>query len=351
MDSGINRAEQLYLAWEDRQKSLAELMGASLDERKMRQLKYQFLSQGIFRVSVRPSEMERLYIQVLRSVTAKLRRQLYPNPVLRLLVGLKGLVYDRGLHLQRFARAREENMHSLKAELSSLGLGGIGVKLEERLDYERQSASLDLIRGLNTGEKISLQVALEKEGLGSYTFAGFNARLLQVDGSEKSCFFSKGTRVDLAEAINLLRGGSVLKNYRGLDGKWEKTWVRINDTAKDFSTALLLFSSGIGQDYDLKKQLLDHAVALECYAVSADRVLQGLEKGNRIEIAVPGRDKFYIRAGPFENRLEFFDSAKKEIGFEQLKGIIRPVKTQPSLALSLVKPMDQSKESQLEISR
>ncbi|MBB6240472.1 hypothetical protein HDC90_005149 [Pedobacter sp. AK013] len=351
MDPAINRAEQLYLAWEERQKSLAGLMGASLDERKMRQLKYQFLSQGLFRVSVRPSEMERLYIQVLRSVTVRLRRQLYPSPVLRLLVRLKGLVYDRGVHLRRFARTREENVYSLKSELSSLGLGGIVVKLEQRLDYEGQSVRLDLTRGLNTGEKISLQAALEKEGLGSYAFAGFNARLLQVDGSEKSCFFSKSTGVDLAEAINLLRGGSVLKNYQGLDGKWEKTWVKMNDTAKDFSAAPLLFSAGIGQDYDLKKQLLDHAIALECYAVSSDLVLRGLERGNRVEISVPGKDKFYIRAGPFENRLEFFDSAKKEIGFEQLKEIIRPVKMQPFLALSLVKPLGQAKESQLELSR
>jgi len=351
VDAGINRAEQLYLAWEDRQKSLAGLMGTGLDERKMRQLKYQFLSHGIFRVSIRPTEMEQLYIQLLRSVTAKLRRQLYPNPVLRLLVKLKGLVYDKGMHLRRFASIRDENMYCLKSELSSLGLGAIGVKLEQRLDYERQSVRLDLIRGLNTGEKISLQVSLEKEGFGSYSFTGFNARLLQVDGSEKSCLFSKDTRVDLAEAINLLRGGSVLKNYQGLDGKWEKTWVRVNDTAKDFSAAPLLFSAGIGQDYDLKKQLLDHAIALECYAVSSDLVLRGLEQGNRVEISVPGKDKFYIRAGPFENRLEFFDSAKKEIGFEQLKEIIRPVKTQPSLALSLVKPMEQAKESQLEISR
>lgn len=351
MDPGISRAEQLYLAWEDRQKSLTGLMGAGLDEQKMRQLKYQFLSEGLFRVSLRPTEMDRLYIQVLRFVTTKLRRQLYPNRVLRALVRLKGVVYDRGVHLRRFARAREENMYSLKSELSSLGLGGIGVKLEERLDYERQSVILEVASGLNTGEKLSLQVSLEKEDLGNYRLTGVNAQLLMEDGSKRDCFFSPASGINLTEAINLLRGGSVLKNYQGLDGKWEKTWVRVNDTGKDFSASPLLFSAGIGQGYDLKKQLLDHAIALECYAISADRVLRGLEQGNRMEIAVPDRDKFYIRAGPFENRLEFFDSAKKEIGFEQLKEMFLPVKLQPSFELGKVKELDQSKELVLGISR
>lgn len=351
MDPGINRAEQLYLAWEERQKSLSGLMGANLDERKMRQLKYKFLSQGLFRVSVRPSEMERLYIQVLQSVTAKLSRQLYPNRVLRFFVGLKAALIDKPMHLRRFSRLRDENMYALKGRLSSLGLGGMGMKLEDQLDYERQRVVLEVVRGLNTGEKLSLQVSLDKEDLGSYHFKGFDARLLQVDGTEKSCFFSKSTGVDLAEAINLLRGGSVLKNYQGLDGKWEKSWVRVNDTAKDFSHSPLLFSSSIGQDYDLKKQLLNHAIALECYAISTDLVLRGLEQGNRVEISVPGKDKFYIRAGPFENRLEFFDSAKNEIGFEQLKEMFVPVKLQPSFELGTVKPLEQSKESQLELSR
>ncbi|NII83123.1 hypothetical protein [Pedobacter sp. SG908] len=350
MDPGINRAEQLYLAWEERQKSLDRLMGANLDERKIRQLKYQFLSQGLFRVSVRPSEMERLYIQLLRSVTAKLRRQLYPNLVLRFFVGLKAALIDKPLHLRRFFRLREENMYSLKAQLSSLGLGGMSLKLEEQLDYERQHVVLEVVRGLNTGERLSLQVSLDKEDLGNYRFAGFDASLLQVDGTEKSCFFSKSTGVDLAEAINLLQGGSVLKNYQRLDGKWEKSWMRVNDIAKDFSTAPLLFSSGIDQDYDLKKQLLDHAIALECYVISTELVLRGLEQGNRMEISVPGKDKFYIRAGPFENRLEFFDSAKKEIDFEKLKDMFVPVKTEPLFELGTVKPLDQSKESQLELS-
>ncbi|QDW25141.1 hypothetical protein FFJ24_010085 [Pedobacter sp. KBS0701] len=351
MDPGINRAEQLYLAWEDRQKSLAGLMGVSLDERKIRQLKYQFLSRGLFRVSIKPSEMERLYIQLLRSVTAKLRRQLYPNRVVRFFVGLKAALIDKPMHLRRFSRLRGENMYSLKRQLSSLGLGGMSMKLEEQLDYERQRVVLEVLRGLNTGEKLSLQVSLEKEDLGNYRFSGFDARILQVDGREKSCFFSPASGINLTEAINLLRGGSVLKNDQGLDGKWEKSWVRVNDTGKDFSTAPLLFSSGIGQDYDLKKQLLDHAIALECYAISTDAVLRGLEQGNRMVISVPGKEKFYIRAGPFENKLEFFDAAKKEIDFGKLKEMLGPVKTQPSLELELGKQLDHSKELELQIGR
>lgn len=351
MNPGMNRAEQLYLAWEDRQKSLAELMGASLDERKMGQLKYQFLSQGLFRVAVKPSEMERLYIQVLRSITAKLLRQLYPSRMLRLFVSLKAVLIDKPIHLRRFSRLREENLYAIKSELSSMGLDGIGVRIEERLDYERKSVCMDFVRGLNPGEKLSLQVSLKKEDLGDYRIAGFSAQLLMGDGSKRNCFFSHDSKINLAEAINLLRGGSVLKDYQGLDGKWKKTWVRMNDTTKDFSSSPLLFSSGIGKNYDLKKQLLDHAIALECYLISTDVVLRELEQGNRVEISVPGKDKFFIRAGPFKNRLEFFDSAKKEIRFDRMKEIFVPVKAQPLFELSLDKQLDRSKETSLQISR
>jgi len=347
----MNRAEQLYLAWEDRQKSLAELMGASLDERKMGQLKYQFLSQGLFRVEVKPSEMERLYIQVLRSITAKLLRQLYPNRMLRLFVSLKAVLIDKPIHLRRFSRLREENLYAIKSELSSVGLDGIAVRIEEQLDYERKSVCMDFVRGLNTGEKLSLQVSLEKEDLGDYRLVGFNAQLLLGDGSKRNCFFSHASGINLSEAINLLRGGSVLKDYQGLDGKWKKTWVRMNDTTKDFSTAPLLFSSGIGQEYDLKKQLLDHAIALECYLISTDVVLRGLEQGNRVEISVPGKDKFFIRAGPFENRLEFFDSAKNEIHFDRVKEMFAPLKAQLQLGLAGNKEFDSSKEMLIGINR
>ncbi|KIA96196.1 hypothetical protein OC25_03690 [Pedobacter kyungheensis] len=351
MDPGINRAEQLYLAWEERQKSLLGLMGTGVDERKMKKLKCRFLSAGLFRVSVRPSEMERLYIQVLRSVTAKLRKELYPNLLLRFFVGLKAVVIDKSVHLSRFSRLREENISSLKEQLSSLGLRNVDLRLEERLDYERQRIVLDVVRGLNTGEKLSLQLSFEREDIGVYRFSGFNGRMLGKDGSERSCFFSREAGIDLVEAINLLRGGSVLKEYQGLDGNLGKCWVKVNDTAKDFSSSPLLYFSGTGQEYDLKKQLLDHAIALECYAISTEVVLRGLEQGNRMKINVPGKDKFYIRADPFENRLEFFDSGKKEIAFEQLKDMLVPVKAQPSFGLGADKQLDMREENQLEMGR
>ncbi|SER90518.1 hypothetical protein [Pedobacter rhizosphaerae] len=349
MDPGVNRALQLYLAWEERQKEMEKVLGGAIDLRKMQQLKYAFFSMGLFRVSIGANEKERLYIQVLRSVVAKLRKSLYPNPVLRLLVVAKEMLVDRPLHLRRFNRLREENVLSLSSQFSAIGLGGMAADLTGKVDYEQGAVSLDIMRGISTGEKLALQARFVKAGLGSYKFTGFHGKLIGVDGAERSCFFSADSRIGLSDALSLLRGGSVLKSYQGLDGRLEQSWVKLDQEAR-MTGSTLLFSSGDLSGFDLKRQLLEHAIALECYAVSSDAVLRGLEKGNMVSVSVPGKADFFLRAAPFENRLEFFDVAKEEMSFSVLKTLLNPEKS-----LSLVEPMIFKQETgvnhQLEINR
>jgi hypothetical protein len=349
MDPGINRAEQLYLAWEQRQKELERVIGGSLDARKMQELKYSFFLKGLFRVSVKASEQERLYIQVLKVVVSKLHKVLYPSPILRFLLTLKERVLDGPLHLREFGIRREENIVLLSQQLSEHGLGGLAGDLSVKLDYERRAASLEMLRGISTGEKLAVEASFLIEGLGQYRFIGFQAGLSTIDGNVRECFFPAESGLNLSQALKLLHGGSILKSIQGLDGQREQSWVKLDQQPgrAEFS---LLVSSNVIAGFDLKKQLLDHAIALECYAISSDTVLKGLESGNTVAISMTGKDKFYIRAWPFENRLEFFDADKKEITFEKLKAqLILPQLT--SLKEVALFGQDIGNDKQLEISR
>ncbi|RBQ06793.1 hypothetical protein [Pedobacter miscanthi] len=349
MDPGINRAEQLYVAWEQRRKELERVMGTSLDARKMQELKYSFFLKGLFRVSAKANEQERLYIQVLKVIVLKLRKVLYPSPVLRFLIALKERVLDGPLHLRGFGIRKEENIVSLSQQLSEQGLGGLAADLSVKLDYERQGVSLEMLRGISTGEKLAVEASFLKEGLGQYRFTGFQARLMAIDGNVRECFFSAESRLNLSQALKLLHGGSILKSNQGLDGQWEQSWVKLEQQPGHAELSLLV-SSNVMAGFDLKKQLLDHAIALECYAISSDTVLRELESGSMVAISMTGKDKFYIRAGPFENRLEFFDANKKEIAFDKLKSQLVPNQVASVKEVSLF-GQDIGNDKQLEISR
>ncbi len=129
----MNRAEQLYKNWEAQQKQLESLTGA--DSRVIQRQKYDYLRQGLYRLSLNPSEPEKLLMQVIGSVTDKLQKQLYPNPVIRLLHQIKAAVYDKPAHLRGFVKQREENLEQLKGQLKTAGLASFSGKLEKHLDY------------------------------------------------------------------------------------------------------------------------------------------------------------------------------------------------------------------------
>lgn len=110
----VNRAEQLWKNWEERQKELENLAGFGNDHNlSIQKLKYDFLRSGIYRLSSSPLEKEQLCLHVIRSVTAKLEKQLYPNPMIRILHRLKALVYDKPVHLKEFNKQKTENLEQL----------------------------------------------------------------------------------------------------------------------------------------------------------------------------------------------------------------------------------------------
>jgi hypothetical protein len=117
MERNVNRAEQLYRNWEAQQKQLESLTSA--DSRVIQQQKYDYLRQGLYRLSLNPSDSEKLLMRVIGSVTDKLQKQLYPNPIVRLLHRLKTAVYDKPAHLSEFVKQREENLQQLKGQLNN----------------------------------------------------------------------------------------------------------------------------------------------------------------------------------------------------------------------------------------
>lgn len=246
----VNRAEQLWKNWEEKQKGLESLAGLdSESSRAIGKLKYDFLRQGLYRLSVNPSEKEQLYLHVIRSVTSKLEKQLYPNPVIRSLHRLKALLYDKPAHLKKFEKQKAENLEQLTGQLRSSGFASFTGKLDNYLDYERPAISIPMTTQLSDKGRMDIALKLERDQTGHYRLAEYQAGLYRDGELQRSYTFPIESRTTAIEAANLLEGRPVSKTYQTADGSISQKWVQLDFSGNE--PKLMEFHSDYG--YDLKK--------------------------------------------------------------------------------------------------
>ncbi len=346
MVSQVNRAELLWKNWEDKQKELESIAGISMADRENLKLKYDFLRKGMYRISVDPSEREKLYLHVVKIVTAKLERQLYPTLLQRLLHRI-GLRITKPRYLRGFEKFKQENLDQLKADLEATGLNPFVRGLENYLDYETPVVSIGIRSRLDEHNGLQVIVNMERDKFGGYLLSGYDANLIDKDGGQKSVFFSKESQIDLKEATNLLQGRAILKSYTDNNGAVTKQWTQLDFNGGDLK--IETFSPRIG--YDLKKILIDHAVQLDSYGITKEVVQQSLEQGNLVSFEVKGQDKFYLQASPGERSLIFFDNDKKPISFSAIKDHINGIKQEKPIDIPMIRQNNIRQDKSLSVSR
>lgn len=350
MEHQVNRAEELWKNWANQERQIEEL-GGETDKIKTLKYKYDFLSKGLYRVSVNPTEKEKLLMQAISTVTAKLQKQLYPHPVIRLLHRLKALIIDKPEHLSVFTKGKEGNLKLLKEQFETAGLHHYVGKLENSLDYERPRIELRSVNALKDNGKLELNIDLEKNKFGNYHFNGYTATLITQNGERKTCTFSADSSINLTEAVNLLRGRSVFKAYEHSDGTTLKKWVQLDHRDKDLNGNPEILTFSPKYEYDLKKLLLDSAIKLDFYSISREAVQRGLEAGNKVEFQINGNGRYTVAANPSAKTVDFFDANKKPISLAALKKIIHPVKKETAKDLRFIKQKDITQENQIQINR
>lgn len=315
MQRNVNRAEQLWKNWEEKEKDLLGLSGTGGEtDRTIQKLKYDFLRQGLYRLSVHPSEKEQLYLHVIRSVTAKLEKQLYPNPLIRALHRLKALVYDKPMHLKQFEKQKAENMEQLTGQLKSSGFASFTGKLDNYLDYERAQISIPMTTQLNDKNRMDIALKMERERTGHYRYSEYQASLYRDGEMQRSYTFPSESRVTATEAANLLEGRPVSKGYQTADGSISQKWVQLDFRGNE--PKLMEFHADYG--YDLKKELMAAAGSLGVNGLSRDKIVKDLEAGKLLTMEVPGKGWYYLHANPADRSISVLDAGKKSVALSEL---------------------------------
>lgn len=350
MDGQVNRAKQLWENWEHKASQIQELTGSNEDKATL-QFKYSYLSKGLNRLLIDPREKEKLYVFAIKNVTAKLQKQLYPNPVIRLFHKLKNLFLEKPAQLSLFKEQKKDCLDKLHVQLKSAGLHHFSGNLGRELDFERQKIDLNSLSNLAGENKLDVKVHLEKVSEGSYRFNGYTAAMINENGERKSAFFSAHKDVNLNEAVNILEGRPVYKAHENADGTINHRWLELTRVGKDLDETHELLSFSPSHTFDLKKTLLENAIQLDFYSIAREAVQRGLEAGNKVEFQINGNGRYSIAANPSAKTVDFFDANKKPISLAALKKIIHPVKKETAKELRFIKQKDITQENQIQINR
>lgn len=352
MDIQVNRAKLLWDNWEEKASKIQDLTG-TMDDNQTLKYKYQFLTDGLHRLSVDPSEKEKIYIHAMNVVTDKLRKQLYPNPLIRLLHRIKNTLIDKPMHLLLLKEWKKESVNGLQDQLKVFGLQHFAGKLNKELDFEREIIDLKSQSNVNGNDKLEVRVHLEKLGESGYHLNGYTATLTSENGETKSATFSPENNIKLTEALNLLQGRPIYKSLQNPDTMISKNWVQLEQSAGKVLGKMDLVSFAPNYEYDLRQVLLDASIQLEVYGISVNAVQKGIEAGNKVAFEVEGKGKFYVASDPQEKALKFFDIQDKPITFSNLMKLTKPIKQSLNQYqdLKLIKQQDLKPENQLQVSR
>lgn len=346
MNRNVNRAEQLWNNWEEKQKQLQGLSGLGEESSQaIKQRKYDFLREGLYRISASPTEKEQLHIHAIRSVTDKLQKQLYPNPVVRLLHRLKAFVYDKPAHLRQFNKQRAENLESLKGQLKASGFASFNGKLEIYLDYETPKVHIPITSQLNDKGRLDITLNMERDNFGHYHFSQYQATVLR-DGESRSFNFQPESKITAMEAANLLDGRAVRKSLETADGSYSQKWVQLDFKNRDADGHPKLQEFHEGYAYDLKNELLKLSVQVGVAGLAKDKVIQSLEAGNMAVFEVRDKGPYYLQANPAEQNLSLFDKDRKPLETVRLLKEIRQPDKNLHKAIHLVKSQEKEPEQE-----
>lgn len=349
MEGQGNRAIGLWESWHQKQNLLESVFGsgvaAELDKEK-----FQFLSAGMARIRPDASADEKLVLAVLKKTTARLEKQLYPNPVMRVLRKLKALVYDRPVQAARFKKLRSENIVKLSRELGSIGVDSGKLNLEQRLDVESQRLDLAIASPYGTGHNFEVKLHMEKNPSGAFQLNGYTAMVKDPVNPEKSrsYTFDAASGVNTREAANLLQGRAVLKHYQMGENRMGSKWLQLDFKNLDIKGKPVLKEMGADYEFNIRQQLTKIASELEKWELTSARVLDGLEKGNQIVLKGVGGETTFLEANAIEKQVTLKNDKGKPVALEAVAAA-RKTELEKPKSLRLTKSRKQEKGQSLAV--
>ncbi|MEZ2338787.1 hypothetical protein AB6735_24265 [Mucilaginibacter sp. RCC_168] len=322
MAGKINRANQLWQNWQDKHRLLEGMFsGGKLSDPHFSRQKYDFLQKGITRISVNPTPDEKIVLGLLKGVTAKLEKELYPNRLVRFAIRLKHRLYDQPRYLRQQAALRAENLELLAVYMDAKGFGSFSGKLENYLDYERDKVNIELSTQLSGSERLDVMLHLEKDGSGRYQLPRFTAGIVDRDAPERKreyTFEDKGV-TDIQTAANLLAGRPVFSiRQQQLEQNFDYTWLQLEFNPQENGKGTLQeYRHNYGFDPDTCLKELARATNIP--AIADEKVLSHIEKGNVISFKCPTTgEALFLQANPGDKNILIRDTDQKPVTVDTL---------------------------------
>ncbi|WP_130857942.1 hypothetical protein [Olivibacter jilunii] len=305
----MNRAEQIWRNWEEKQTRLNFSGLGDGAARAVLKSKYDHLRYGLYRLSLNPSPEERAFIGIGNSITRRMRRQLYPDRFIRLLISLTERLYDKPKHIRDFQREKEKSLEYLKWQFREKGLSALSGKLGHLLDTEEEKFTLPLTAQLNGKERIDLNVALIAEKPGKIAISHLEISLIDEHAQGRLKYtIDNESKISLHDAVKLLHGQAIKKTFENEDGQYVQRWLQadLNGKTENQDIKIMVFDPAFA--YDLKAILTDFSRKSGIEGLSRDMVINELEKGGTVKFTAKDGQDYQMQADPREGSFLLRDS-------------------------------------------
>lgn len=313
----INRGKVILRNWDTRQRELEGVGEVQGDLSKgIKREKYLFLRDGLARLASEPTIDEKIYAGIIRAMLEKLRKEFFPNPILRTFMQWKERLIIMPQLVRHFQQEREANFGHLDKRMNSMGITGLSDHLRSQLDYERERIDLPISSRFEQNAALELTLVFERKS-NDYQLTTMEATLLISGEFDRKCTVPERYGLHVNHAINLLKGGAVkIEQESGQKGeKWLQLDFEYTDEKTRFPLRELLVEEGHGLD----KILSDTAKLLSYSAIDQQEVLEILKTGAQAVFSPDHSDIFYLEANPRDKGLIFRDENQRVIPIHDLK--------------------------------
>lgn len=311
----MNRAEQLWYNWEGKQKQLESVQGIEKQElTAIQRYRYDYLRHGLYRLSRKPDQEEKMFLQIIRSVTARIRKRLYPNPFIRAMVGLKEFFYDRPVHIGRFVKEQERSLEQLKEQFKAKEISMPLLTLEKMIETEAEKVKLEFSTQLEGEKTMQLEINIRNAVPGQIMLDGYKMHLRENGGRERwSCSFTADSDMTVKEAANLLQGRAIKKAFENTEGKIVYKWLQADRAVDNGKGDVKIMEFGENYPFDLKNVLMEFSKEIGVSELATEMVIKTLEVGNQVKFKAKDHGIYYLNVNPWKQSVDVRDGKGSEI--------------------------------------
>jgi len=307
----VNRGKVILNNWDARQKELDAVVEVDADLKKaISREKYIYLRDGLARLIPDATLDERIYAGIIKTILKKLRRDFFPNPIVRTYMQWKEQLLIMPKLVKYFKDSKAKNLEMLNKRVSDMGVSGLSDYLSTKLDYESEKVELPLSSRFEQNGALEVTLSFEKHA-NEYQLLSLAATLRLKDGITRKCSIPEGYGLNINHAVNLLQGRAV-RLARGGQGDSER-WLELDFDRLDEKGRLPIREHVPEDAFSLEKVLAATAREMNYPALADPEVLHALKNGAEVCFRPEQAEAIYLSANPGERTVAFCDQKQRPI--------------------------------------